>query len=328
VTPLILLTGFLGSGKTTLIAQLLRHRAARAATGKIALLVNELGSIGIDGELLADGITQQIELPGGCVCCAIGDDFAKALLTLVESQPTLEAIVLETTGVAEPLPIAWALERSPLREKFRLATVITVVDALHFMTSRGLSASVDSQVAYADVLVMSKGELATFEQRQQTEQVTRSLAGRCLFYNVPLAEAAAILDDMISEPGSRRIDVASSQCDADCEHDHDHSHGVDVHTHGIASASFLLRAAAIDIEELEDAIALIPQDVIRVKGVARVSDGPSEYWLAFHRVGLRFSSERLPGDERKIEPRIVVLGPNLALPLITASLASILARVS
>jgi G3E family GTPase len=324
VIPLILLTGFLGAGKTSLLAQLLRRRATRSASGKIAILVNELGSIGIDGELLADGITAQIELPGGCVCCAVGDDFSKAMRDLVQSQPGLEAIILETTGVAEPLPIAWALERSPLRETFRLATVITIVDALNFLPSRALSASVESQVAYADVIFMTKSELAPAAQCQEVERIARELGGRCLFYSLSLDESAKMVDNIVSDPGTAselRYDDGAMACDADCAHEHVHR-SMDSHTHGISSVALPLLPIALDIEDLEDAVMMIPPEVIRVKGIALVVDRGSQYWLAFHRVGLRFSSEPLQGDGNRT-PRIVALGPNVTKSML-ASLTAII----
>src|SRR6188472_4053771 len=108
------MTGFLGAGKTTLVNQLLANRAARGETStKLGVIVNELGEIGIDGALLGGDAARQIELPGGCVCCVLGDELGETLIELVTKNPGLDAIVLETTGVAEPLPIAWAVEREP-----------------------------------------------------------------------------------------------------------------------------------------------------------------------------------------------------------------------
>src|SRR5688500_8357479 len=93
--PLLVLTGFLGAGKTTLLNALLARRAARDETGKLGVIVNELGEIGIDGALLGGNTSRQIELPGGCVCCVLGDDLDRTLVDLVTAHPGLEAIVLE-----------------------------------------------------------------------------------------------------------------------------------------------------------------------------------------------------------------------------------------
>ena len=157
--PFVIVTGFLGAGKTTLVNRLLARRKDRRTTGKLGLIVNELGEVGIDGALLAGESARQIELPGGCVCCVLGDQLDTTLLELVAQNPGLEAIVLETTGVAEPLPIAWAIAREPVAHKVRLAAVVTLVDATHFLAARPVSASVDAQVAYADVLLVTKADV-------------------------------------------------------------------------------------------------------------------------------------------------------------------------
>ena len=125
--------------------RLLARRRDRHATGKLGVIVNELGEVGIDGALLGDQAARQIELPGGCVCCVLGDQLDTTLLELVAQNPGLEAIVLETTGVAEPLPIAWAIAREPVARHVRLAAVVTLVDAANFLAARPVSASVDTE---------------------------------------------------------------------------------------------------------------------------------------------------------------------------------------
>ena len=109
--PLVVLTGFLGSGKTTLVNHILARRAARGETDKLGIVVNELGAVGIDGALMGGQGVRQVELPGGCVCCVLGDELDTTLIEMVDANP-LSAILLETTGVAEPLPIARAVRRS------------------------------------------------------------------------------------------------------------------------------------------------------------------------------------------------------------------------
>src|SRR5579883_1719759 len=143
MVPVVVLTGFLGAGKTTLINRLL----ARGRMGRVGVIVNELGAVGIDGALLGSA-ARRVELPGGCVCCQLGDDLARTVMELLDGSP-LRAIVIETTGVAEPIPVAWTLERPPVSERVRVAAVVTLVDADNFLRSRAVTTACDAQVAYA-----------------------------------------------------------------------------------------------------------------------------------------------------------------------------------
>jgi hypothetical protein len=129
--PLVVLTGFLGAGKTTLVNRVIAARArAGDAVGKLAIVVNELGAIGIDADLLPRGAARQVELPGGCVCCVLADELDRTIVDILDANPEVDTILLETTGVAEPVPIVWTLERPPLDARVRVAAIVTVVDPL------------------------------------------------------------------------------------------------------------------------------------------------------------------------------------------------------
>jgi G3E family GTPase len=325
--PLVLVTGFLGAGKTTLLNRLLARRRDRGATGKLGLVVNELGAVGIDGALLADpgggGEAQQIELPGGCVCCVLGDELGATLLELVDRNPALEALVLETTGVAEPLPIAWAIAREPVCERVRLAAVVTLVDATSFAASRAVSTSVDSQVAYADVLLLTKAELLGDrpDDIARLESVVRSIAPRALLRWGTADEHAAWLEALLADPAlpglpDARNHVAGERPthSPDGEVGHVHTEDcrhLDSAAHGIDSV-WTTVPRAVDLEELEDQLAELPPNYVRIKGIVqaidRTSGGDATRWFAVHRVGPRVSSEPIAPQELE-QGRIVALGP-------------------
>ncbi|MEO8553924.1 MAG: GTP-binding protein [Kofleriaceae bacterium] len=295
--PLVLVTGFLGAGKTTLVNRLLARRAERGATGKLGVIVNELGAIGIDGSLI-DGGARQVELPGGCVCCVLGDDLDRTLIDLVATNPELEAIVLETTGVAEPLPIAWAVRREPVAQAVRLAVVVALVDATHFVAAQRVTAAVAAQVAYADALLVTKSELAGEDGTAQAIAAAAQIAPRAQILIGTTDEHAAWLEQVLADPDVEHTPAAPHA------HDHDHDH------HGIATLALAI-PGTIDLEELEDQLAELPADYVRIKGIAATGAGQ---WTAFHRVGLRVSSEPLakaPAGFTDNQGRIVALGRDL-----------------
>ncbi len=325
--PLVILTGFLGSGKTTLLNQLLARRAQRgsAGPGKLGVIVNELGEIDVDGALLAGGETRQINLPGGCVCCVLGDDLDRTLIELVDANPELEAIVLETTGVAEPLPIAWAVARIPVSERVRLAAVITLVDATTFRAARPISGAVDAQVAYADALLVTKAELVASGELAAVESEIRTLASRALVRIGSTAEHAQWLEQVLEDPN-----IESSALDANDHVPHVHTDDcrhLDNAAHGIDSV-WVSVPDVVDLEELEDQLAELPANYVRIKGIIRAFDGragqTAANWTAVHRVGLRVSSEPItaPSPASPAEGRMVALGPGVVREPLLACIAA------
>ena len=196
MVPVIVLTGFLGSGKTTLLNRLFRDRPP--ARGRFAIVVNELGSVGIDADLLPAEATRQVELPGGCICCQLVGEIETTLRELIASAPDLETIIIETTGIADPLPISWTLASEPLNELVRLAAVVTVVDPFHHEQSRSESPSVDAQVRYADLLAVSK-----LDQTDLSDALVASLRERndtAPILSEPPARMAAALWTYLEDP--------------------------------------------------------------------------------------------------------------------------------
>lgn len=322
--PVVVVTGFLGSGKTTLLNRLLERRPQQGeGAPKLAFIVNEFGDVGIDAELLPEEMTRQVELPGGCICCALDEDLEKTLLGLVESEPELELVIVETTGLAEPLPIAWTLGREPLSESVRLAAVITVADALHHERHRELAQSVDPQVEYADILVASKLDL--LPDPEVPEALTRAL--RSLNTVAPIlsgkpSEVADLLWRSLDDPGLDEPRTAGSERDPahPPPHRHEHQrpgkhhqdeHGHERDAHGFVSVALPIEET-LDFEELESQLEELPPEYVRIKGVAHVVDastGSTEArTVAFHRVGARVSAEPLG---RSAPGRIVALGPQI-----------------
>jgi G3E family GTPase len=325
--PTVVLTGFLGSGKTTLLNRLMRARPERA--GRWAIVVNELGDVGIDGDLLPADMTRQVELPGGCICCVLNEDLDNTILELLDAAPDVDTIVIETTGVAEPLPIAWSLTREPLSERVRLAAVIAVVDPREFASQRPLSPAVDAQVEYADILVVSKRDL--LGDAPLPEPVRAALA--------QLNPDALVLDDTpdaipalvwraLADPVWPDSDAHAPRPRAATDvHSSQHAHHGDSDRvygapHGFETI-WLPIENTLDFEELGEQLEALPANYVRIKGIARVVDGSTgstePHFIAFHRVGVRVSREPLAG----VAPtRIVALGRGIERAPLAACLAA------
>jgi G3E family GTPase len=258
--PVTVLTGFLGSGKTTL----LRRALTAPAFADTAVVINEVGEIAIDHYLVDFVEGDVLELPGGCLCCAVREDLAQTLRSLIDRRGAGEIrrfrrIVIETSGLADPAPILFTLGADPMLDAcLRLARVVTVVDAVTGDETLARFAEAARQAAVADALFVSKTDLAPFGD---------VLAARLAALN-PAAER--VLGSGRSDPAAVLF-APTGRAPAAIE-DHDAAH-----THGIAAVTIVLNGP---VSRLDFARALggLAQargnDLLRVKGIVRFADAP------------------------------------------------------
>jgi cobalamin biosynthesis protein CobW len=301
-TPVTIVTGFLGAGKTTLI----RHLLANAGGRRLALIINEFGDVGVDGDLLkgcADSACPReaiIELANGCICCTVADDFAPAVTALLAREPRPDHIVIETSGLALPKPLLKAFDWPELRTRLTVDGVVAVVDAVavaegrfaddpaRVAEQRAADPSLDhdnpleevyeDQLLCADLVVLNKADLIDSEQLE----VLRATIARTLpravkiaatregviDVNVLLGVRAAAEDDLQSRP---------SHHDAEGVHDHD-----DFDTFVVAIP------ATRDADALIDRLSEVTQahDILRIKGFVEVAGKPMR--MLVQGVGRRF----------------------------------------
>lgn len=153
--PVTIVAGFLGSGKTTLVNHILTNQVGLRA----AVLVNEFGEIGIDNELIASVEERVVLLSNGCVCCTINEDLITVTLQLLKRFPELNCVLLETSGVADPLPLAGTFVKTELRAVTRLDSIVTVVDAENFTLNLQRAAVAHAQIDTADILLLNKTDV-------------------------------------------------------------------------------------------------------------------------------------------------------------------------
>ena len=309
-TPVVLVTGFLGSGKTTLIARLLEH----PAMGETAVIVNELGEVGIDHHLLRRVDERTVLLANGCVCCVLRGDLVDELRDLLDRRdagevPYFDRVIVETTGVADPTPVVMTLLTDPVaRNHYELESVVATVDGVHGL--RGHESV--KQVAVADRLVITKDDIAVPAKRSELAQQLARLnptahARRTVFGEV---DPDWLFDGTARDP--RELEQTTGV---------GHAHGE--HDHGVHSCVLYLdevdwTAFGIWLTMLLQARG---QDILRVKGFLNVGGaGPVLVNCVQHAVHPPLHLDGWPDDDRR--SRLVFIGRDLGAERLRESLAA------
>jgi G3E family GTPase len=322
-TPVTVLTGYLGAGKTTLLNRILSEEHGK----KYAVIVNEFGEIGIDSDLVVGADEEVFEMNNGCVCCTVRGDLIRVVQGLMKRKGGFDGIVIETTGLADPGPVAQTFfVDAEVREKAKLDSVTTVVDAKHIHLRLNDSREAREQIAFADQIVLNKTDLVSEAELAAIEARLRRLnplapIHRAQRSNVPLE---AILGrggfdlDRILELEPEFLNPAHGEAghvhDDDCEHDgHDHHHD---HTHDDDIKGVALRLdQPVDPGKvtswLNDLLARQGPDILRAKGILNVKG--EDRRLVFQAVHMilegDFQREWKAGEDRT--SRMVFIGRNL-----------------
>ena len=222
--PVTIITGFLGSGKTTLLNHILSNQQGL----KTAVLVNEFGEIGIDNELIVSTDENMVELNNGCICCTINNDLVDAVYKVLERPEKIDYLVVETTGLADPLPVALSFLSTELRDLTRLDSIITVVDAANYSLDLFTSEAAHSQIAYGDVILLNKtdlvppAELEALEAKiQEVKEGARIIRTTRSQVPLPLILSVGLFET------DKYFDAADKHGH---DHDHDHHHHHDTMT--------------------------------------------------------------------------------------------------
>ena len=257
--PVTVITGYLGSGKTTLLNHILTGQQGR----KVAVIVNEFGEVGIDGQLIVqDSDEQLIEFNNGCLCCTVRGDLIETITKLQERAGEIDAIIIETTGLADPAPVASTFFVSEeIRASTRLDSFVTVVDVVNLEKNLAQSVEAQEQVAFADIVLVNKVDLATEEAVARVERTVRSLNPLATIHRT---EQGVIDLALILNSNAFQLE-AKLQVDPEFLGDHEHEHDP-------AIASFVLRESRpIDMNRFMSWITPLLQEqgdrVLRTKGV-------------------------------------------------------------
>ena len=306
----IILTGFLGSGKTTLLNRILTAEHGR----RIAVIVNEFGEVGIDHHLLLSSDQEVVQMNNGCVCCTVRGDLVRSFFQLMEHRDKFDTVVIETTGLAEPAPVAqsiYADER--IRSQFTLAGVVTVVDAKYIAVRLEESAEACEQIAFADLIVLNKTDLSTPEKLDETEQQIGRLNKIAKIDRTKNSEMDL---STIFDIGS--IDFSLKLEGHDGHHDHhDHHHHGHHHHNHLQDIDTVCIERPGDLDGLKvsiwfrSVIGEFGDKILRMKSILNLKGDPDQFLLQ----GVHWDFEGRPGrawgaDEERIN-RLVFIGRTL-----------------
>ena len=357
--PVTILTGFLGAGKTTLLNHILSNQQGL----KTAVLVNEFGEIGIDNELVIATGDDMVELSNGCICCSINGELLEAVYRILDRPDPVDYLVVETTGLADPLPVAMTFLGSDLRDATRLDSIITLVDAENFGGEMLEGEVARSQIVYGDMILLNKTDLVDEQRLQGVERELRAIKTdarilRAVKGEVPLPLLLSVglfeSDRVVAQQDHSTCDHDHGHCDHDHQshgssqshahshenaqsHDHGHSHGQvhqqghdhepDAETHAIEGFTSLSFASdgPFALRKFQNFLDnQLPAEVFRAKGILWFNE--SERRHVFHLAGKRFSIDDSDWPSPQRRNQIVLIGKGLDHARLRQQLQACVAR--
>ena len=325
--PVTVLTGYLGAGKTTLLNRILSENHGK----KYAVIVNEFGEIGIDNDLIIGADEEVFEMNNGCVCCTVRGDLVRIIDGLMKRKGKFDAIILETTGLADPAPVAQTFfVDEDVRDKTALDAVVTVADAKWLSDRLKDAPEAKNQIAFADVIVLNKTDLVSKPELAEVEARIRGInpyaklhrTERCQVKLTDVLERGAFDLDRILEIEPEFLDDGGHGHDhhdhdhGHHHHDHGHSHGGMKHYHDEDMQSLSIRTdKPIDPTKfmpwLQDLVARDGEKILRSKGILSFKGDDDRYVFQGVHMMLEGDHQRKWKDGEPRESRLVFIGREL-----------------
>jgi G3E family GTPase len=323
--PVTVLTGYLGAGKTTLLNRILSENHGK----KYAVIVNEFGEIGIDNDLIIGADEEVFEMNNGCVCCTVRGDLVRILDGLMKRKGKFDAIIVETTGLADPAPVAQTFfVDEDVQKNARLDAVVTVADARWLSDRLKDAPEAKNQIAFADVIVLNKTDLVTSAELAEVEARIRGINPYARLHRTERCQVQ--LSDVLDRGAfdlDRILDIEPDFLEAGDAHDHDHDHGHHHghdhhHGHGLKHyhdedmQSLSLRTdKPLDPNRfmpwLQNLVASEGQKILRSKGILAFHDDDDRYVFQGVHMMLEGDHQRKWKDDEPRESRLVFIGREL-----------------
>jgi G3E family GTPase len=331
--PVTVLTGYLGAGKTTLLNRILSEPHGK----KFAVIVNEFGEIGIDNELVVNADEEVFEMNNGCICCTVRGDLVRIIDGLMRRKGKFDAIIVETTGLADPAPVAQTFFMDEaVGAKTRLDAVVTVADAKWLSDRLKDAPEAKNQIAFADVILLNKTDLVTPEELRELEARIRGLNPYARLHRTERAKI-----DISEVLGRNAFDLdriltiepeflGGEDHDHDHHHDHgdhahgDHAHGTHHHHHGNGLKHYHdedMQSVALRTDKalnpdkffpwIQDLVAKDGPSILRCKGILSFKDDPERFVFQGVHMILDGDHQRPWKPDEVRDSRIVFIGRNL-----------------
>ena len=301
--PVTVLTGFLGAGKTTLLNRILTEQHGQ----KYAVIVNEFGEEGIDNDLVVDADEEVFEMNNGCICCTVRGDLIRILGGLMKRADQLDAIIVETTGLADPAPVAQTFfVDQDVADRTKLDAIVTVADAVHLQDQLGEHHEAEEQIAFADVILLNKTDLVETSGLESVEKRIRKINPYAKI--IKTAHCTAPLKEVLGLDAfslERILEVEPDFLDSD----HDHEHDDDV-----TSVSYISEEP-LDLEKFQawfgNLLQTHGQDILRSKGILDFAGIDERY--VFQGVHMLMDASPMGAwpEGKEKSSRVVFIGRNL-----------------
>ena len=326
--PVTVLTGYLGAGKTTLLNRILSEPHGK----KYAVIVNEFGEIGIDNELVVGADEEVFEMNNGCICCTVRGDLVRIIDGLMRRRGKFDAIIVETTGLADPAPVAQTFfVDETVGRKTRLDAVVTVADAKWLQERLKDAPEAKNQIAFADVIVLNKTDLVSADELGEVEARIRGINPYARVHKT--VRCALPLPEVLGRNAfdlDRILDLEPEFLQTDDHHhedDHHHHHGDDGHGHHHHQGGLKhyhdeeMQSVSLKAEQPLDPDKFFPwvqtlvqeegQNILRCKGILSFKDDPERFVFQGVHMILDGDHQRPWMEGEKRESRIIFIGRNL-----------------
>jgi G3E family GTPase len=306
--PVTVLTGYLGSGKTTLLNRILSETHGK----RFAVIVNEFGEASIDNDLIVDADEEIFEMNNGCICCTVRGDLIRIIAGLMRRSRTLDGIVVETTGLADPAPVAQTFfVDEDIRRKTKLDAIITVADARHLLEEIDQAAEAQEQLAFADIVLVNKVDLVDAGGLATVERRIRNINPYAKIYRTERChiDVAKVLgrDAFNLE---RILEIEPAFLTDGHEHEHDDR---------IGSLSLVADRPMKPnrfISWIQDVTLRYGMDILRMKGIASIEDEDRQFVVQSVHMLVEGGSRRLWKEQEPRQTRLVFIGRDLPKDLL------------